>query len=153
MSEAGPALSPGAMTHRRPGVRERLAQTEWGEVAIFALMLAVFVSLPFLYVQADGVDVVGAWTLPAAVVALPVVLVAAWFLSEHFWNVAEELEQRRSGQRWGGDTAALGGWCPPDRFAETGEAPIVRPPPEFQRALGERTAGATPAEPGPGGPA
>jgi len=152
MSEAGPALSPCAMTHRRPGVRERLAQTEWGEVAIFALMLAVFVSLPFLYVQAHGVDVVGAWTLPAAVVALPVVLVAAWFLSEHFWNVAEELEQRRSGQRWGGDTAALGGWCPPDRFAEIVEAAIVRLPAEFQRGLVERNVAVTTADAEPDWP-
>ena len=140
------------MTHPRPGVRERLAQTEWGEVAIFALMLAVFVSLPFLYVQTHGVDVVGAWLVPFVLVALPLVLVAAWLLSEHLWNVAEELEDRRAGRRWLGDTAALGGWCPPDRFAEIVELATARLPAAFQQGLVERNVAITTADADPDWP-
>jgi len=134
------------MAHGRRGVRERLAETEWGEVAIIALMLGVFVSLPFAYVQAHGVDIVGTWMVPFLVIALPLVLVAAWLLSEHFWNVAEELEDRRAGQRWFGDTEALGGWCPPDRFAEIVQGATLRLPAEFQRGLVERNVAVTTAD-------
>jgi predicted Zn-dependent protease with MMP-like domain len=134
------------MTDRRPGLRERLAQTEWGEVAIITLMLGVFVSLPFAYVQVHGVDIVGRWMLPFVLIALPLVLAAAWFLSEHFWNVAEELEERRPAERWFGDTEVLGGWCPPDRFAEIVELATARLPAEFQRGLVERNVAVTTAD-------
>src|SRR3954447_7830256 len=145
MSGRRPALST-VMTRCRPGLRERLAQTEWGEVAIIALMLGVFVSLPFAYVQAHGVDIAGRWMVPFVVIALPLVLVAAWLLSEHFWNVAEDLENRRAGQRWFGDTEALGGWCPPDRFVEIVELATTRLPAEFQQGLVERNVAVTTAD-------
>ena len=146
MSAARAALTTG-MARSRPGVRERLAQTEWGEVAIIALMLGVFVSLPFAYVQTHGVDILGEWMVPAGLVALPLVLVGAWFLSEHFWNVAEELEvDRRAGQRSLGDTAALGAWCPPERFAEIVELATARLPVEFQLGLVERNVAVTTAD-------
>jgi predicted Zn-dependent protease with MMP-like domain len=138
------------MTRPRRRIRERLAETEWGEVAIIALMLAVFASLPFGYVQARGIDVVGNWMVPAGLVALPLIVVAAWFLSEHFWNVVDELEvDRGAGQRWFGDTEALGGWCPPDRFAEIVQLATTRLPVEFQHGLVERNVAITTADADP----
>ena len=138
-----------SVTAPRRSLRERLTLTEWGEVALIFLLLAFVVSVPLLYSAARGVDVERPWVFGAVAVAVPVLLVVAWLLSEHFWNVADTLEARRRRHEaalpsYGAyDPAA---WCPPDLFAEVVDRAAARLPAEFLRGLEERHVGIATAD-------
>jgi predicted Zn-dependent protease with MMP-like domain len=134
---------------RRRRLRERLALTEWGEVAALFLLLAFVVSVPLLYSAAHGVDVERPWVVAVVAVLVPVLLVAAWLLSEHFWNVADALEARR--RRAEQAVPAFGlhdptAWCGPELFADVVDRALARLPAEFASGLEERHVGITTAE-------
>ena len=139
------------METRRPSLRERLALTEWGEVAALFLLLAFVVSVPLLYSAARGVDVERPWVIAVVTALVPVLLVAAWLLSEHFWNVADTLEARRrraeAAMPYGlYDPTA---WCGPELFAEVVDRAVARLPEEFLRGLEERHVAITTADADP----
>jgi predicted Zn-dependent protease with MMP-like domain len=136
---------------RRPSFRERLALTEWGEVAALFLLLAFVVSVPLLYSAARGVDVERPWVMAIVAALVPVLIVAAWLLSEHFWNVADTLEARRrraeAAMPFGlHDPTA---WCGPELFAEVVDRAVARLPAEFLRGLEERHVAITTADADP----
>jgi predicted Zn-dependent protease with MMP-like domain len=140
------------MRERRRSFRERLALTEWGEVAALFLLLAFVVSVPLLYSAARGVDVERPWVIVTVVVMLPVLLVAAWLLSEHFWNVADTLEARRRRGELALPVHGLhdpAAWCGPELFAEVVERAVVRLPADFLRGLEERNVAITTADADP----
>jgi predicted Zn-dependent protease with MMP-like domain len=137
------------VTAQRRSVRERLALTEWVEVAVLFALLAFVVSVPFLYSAARGVDVLRPWVIALIAVLVPVLLIAAWLLSEHFWNVADTLEARR--RRFEGALPDYGlrdpaAWCPPELFAEVVDRAAARLPEEFLRGLEERHVGIATAD-------
>jgi predicted Zn-dependent protease with MMP-like domain len=139
----------GSVDSHRPSFRERLALTEWIEVGLIFLLLAFVASVPLLYSAARGVDVDRPWVLATVAVLVPVLLVAAWLLSEHFWNVADTLEARR---RRAEAARPLSGsydptaWCGPELFAEVVDRAAARLPIEFQQGLEERHVGITTAD-------
>src|SRR5947208_2862527 len=70
-----PCVAPCEMRVRRRSFRERLALTEWVEVAALFLLLAFVVSVPLLYSAARGVDVERPWVIATVLALAPVLLV------------------------------------------------------------------------------
>src|SRR5436305_4708161 len=140
------------MRVRRRSFRERLALTEWVEVAALFLLLAFVVSVPLLYSAARRVDVGRPWVIATVLVLAPVMRVAAWLLSEHFWNVADTLEDRRRRAELAmpvhgsHDPAA---WCGPELFAEVVERAVARLPADFLQGLEDRNVAITTADADP----
>jgi predicted Zn-dependent protease with MMP-like domain len=148
MRQGGRAFVPVVTTGRR-SFRERLALTEWAEVAVLFVLLAFVASVPLLYSAARGVDVERGWVIATVAVMVPVLLVAAWLLSEHFWNVADTLEARR--RRAEGAQPSFGlneptAWCGPELFAEVVDRAVARLPEEFLHGLDERHVAITTAD-------
>jgi predicted Zn-dependent protease with MMP-like domain len=134
---------------QRRSIRERLALTEWIEVVVIFAVLAFVVSVPLLYSAARGVDVVRPWVIGAVAVLAPLLLLAAWLLSEHFWNVADTLEARRRRTEYDrlvGSQLDLAAWCGPELFDEVVDRAVTRLPAEFIRGLEQRNVAITTAD-------
>ena len=127
-------------------MRERLAATAWFDVVGIALILAVVVYSPLLYVWAHDVDVWQGWVVDVAAVTLPLVLVGAWLLAQHFGNVASDLEARRRRAEDAAQAAELDratAWCTPDLFAAAVDRAIAALPADYVRELETRNVGIT----------
>jgi len=122
---------------QRRSIRERLALTEWIEVVVIFAVLAFVVSVPLLYSAARGVDVVRPWVIGVVAVLVPLLLLAAWLLSEHFWNVADTLESRRRRREYGVLVYAGG----IDSIASARESDIKNATNYVNQALGEAFGG------------
>ncbi len=134
------------MGKRRTTMRERLAATVWFDVIGIALVLATVVYTPVLYAWTHDVDVWQGWVIDIVAVTLPLVLLAAWLLAQHFGNVADELEARRRRAEQAAQSAELGrvtAWCTPDLFAAAVDRAIAALPADYVRELETRNVGIT----------
>lgn len=134
------------MKTQRTTLRERLAATAWFDVVGIALILATVVYSPLLYVWAHDVDVWQGWVVDVAAVTLPLVLVGAWLLAQHFGNVASDLEARRRRAEDAAQAAELDratAWCTPDLFAAAVDRAIAALPADYVRELETRNVGIT----------
>ncbi len=122
-------------------MRERLAATVWFDVVGIGLILAVVVYTPLLYAWTHDVDVWQGWVIDIVAVTLPLVLVGAWLLAEHFGHVAEELAARRRRVEHAARAAELDRatvWCTPDLFAAAVDRAIGALPADYVRELEAR---------------
>jgi predicted Zn-dependent protease with MMP-like domain len=134
------------MSKHRRTLRERLAATVWFDVVGIALVLATVVYSPVLYAWAHDVDVWQDWVTDIVAVTLPLVVLGAWLLAEHFGNVARELEARRQRAEHAAQAAELDrvtAWCTPDLFAAAVDRAIAALPADYVRELETRNVGIT----------
>ena len=127
-------------------MRERLAATAWFDVVGIALVLATVVYSPVLYAWAHDVEVWQGWVIDVAALTLPLVLLGAWLLAQHFGNVASDLEARRLRAEHAAQAADLDratAWCTPDLFAAAVDRAIAALPADYVRELETRNVGIT----------
>jgi predicted Zn-dependent protease with MMP-like domain len=134
------------MKKQRTTTRERLAATAWFDVVGIGLILATVVYSPLLYAWAHDVDVWQGWVIDVVAVTLPLVVLGAWLLAEHFRNVASDLEARRRRAEHAAQAADLDratAWCTPDLFAAAVDRAIAALPAGYVRELETRNVGIT----------